>query len=624
MNYKICIVAPFANLAQTAKEVIRERSSEWEGEIEVVTGDLQDGVEEARNAIDRGAEAIISRGGTALRIEKQIRVPMVQIGVGAIDIFRTLKQVGLDSSAVGIAGYNNVIYECEALAELLGIPICMLTTASEVEASNKIEKAAKSGIEIVFGDHNAVKLAIANGLRGVVIETGKDAIYKAIREAELLIKVRRREQEHAELLRTVVEMSHDGIVAVDHNSKVTLWNSSIANFFQTSSGSAVGRSIEDVIPNTCLPNILDTGEKERGEIFHFGQKAWAVTRLPIKINNKIVGAIANVQDVTKLQSYERIIRQKLHGNGLVAKVDLNHIIGSSPVIEKVKQQAKRYAQTSSTVLITGESGTGKEMFAQAIHRLSQRKGNPFVAVNCGALPESLLESELLGYEEGAFTGAKKGGKTGLFELAHEGTLFLDEIGEMPISLQNKLLRVLQEKEVMRLGGYKVIPVDVRVIAATNQNLTEQIELKKFRLDLYYRLDVLRLHLPPLRERQGDIPLLTNFFLAKLNEQNQRNKRFDFEALQHFAMLPWTGNIRELMNVIERLWLLSDSEEISVEEIEQILPAVFGGTRTGNDLKDIERQRIEQILREENFSYARTAKRLGINRTTLWRKLKKQE
>jgi transcriptional regulator with PAS, ATPase and Fis domain len=392
---------------------------------------------------------------------------------------------------------------------------------------------------------------------------------------------------------------------------------------------AVGRSVSEVIPNTRLPAVLDNGVAEMGEVQHLGNKELATKRIPIKIKDEVVGAIASFQDVTQLQRFEQAIRQKLHSKGLVAKVSLNQIIGSSPALEAAKRQARRYAMSSSTVLITGESGTGKEMFAQSIHNLSSRDKSPFVAVNCAALPENLLESELLGYEEGAFTGAKKGGKQGLFELAHGGTMFLDEIGEMPLALQARLLRVLQEKEVMRLGGDRVIPVDVRVIAATNQDMAELVAKKQFREDLYYRLDILRLYLPPLRDRKGDIPMLVEYFYRKLNLLNPTVKGIAPEALTILEKLSWPGNVRELVNLMERALLLSDNEVVTAEDIRSILPAQAASLQADSlpgeygNLEDMEKETIEQILREEKFNYTRAASRLGINRTTLWRKIQKQ-
>ncbi|MBP2627827.1 MAG: proprionate catabolism activator, Fis family, partial [Firmicutes bacterium] len=323
--------------------------------------------------------------------------------------------------------------------------------------------------------------------------------------------------------------------------------------------------------------------------------------------------------------FEQMVRQKLNKKGLVAKFRIEQLIGKSSAITAVRERICQYANADAKVLITGESGTGKELVAQSIHNLSERKNGPFVAVNCAALPESILESELFGYEEGAFTGAKKGGKFGLFELAHKGTLFLDEIGELPLSLQARLLRVLQENEVMRLGGDSVIPVDVRVLSATNQDLAKFVEKKEFRADLYYRLDVLRIHVPPLKERPEDIPELAKKILSKNASMPFRSKITGItdSAIAVLQKCLWKGNIRELENVIERLKLIVKGpiiEELDVRQELMDYQHLEIEKKDNDSLGNLEKKKIEQILLEEKYNYTQAAKRLGISRTTLWRKV----
>ncbi|MGI6424651.1 MAG: sigma-54 interaction domain-containing protein [Tepidanaerobacteraceae bacterium] len=250
------------------------------------------------------------------------------------------------------------------------------------------------------------------------------------------------------------------------------------------------------------------------------------------------------------------MRRELYLKGHVAQHTFEDIITCSSIMEKAISEARQFAQAEAAVVITGETGTGKELFAQSIHNTSQRKGGHFVAVNCAAVPENLLESELFGYEEGAFTGARRGGKKGLFELAHDGTIFLDEIGELPLKLQARLLRVLQEKAVIRVGGDRVIPINVRIIAATHRNLEASVKNGTFRQDLYYRLNVLRLSLPPLRERKDDIPLLIDRLLEKIcNKTAKKPPLLSDAVLKIFCSYHWPGNVRELQNILERLVVL---------------------------------------------------------------------
>lgn len=628
MDTKIAIITPFAAMRQLAQEVVNERSDEWPEGIQVVVGDLRDGLQQAYKAIAQGAEVIISRGGTASLISSQIELPVVEIQVTAFDILRALKQVSGQTKKVGVAGFRNVIYGCEDFGEIWGIALQEITLENEQGALEKIMAARDQGINVIIGDAISIKLAGQYGLQGILIQSGKDAIYKAIKQAQQISRVRSKEQARSELLRTIINSSTDGILAVDEQSRITILNPVAEDVFHLRAEDVLGRNVGDVIPNTRLPSIVACGNAEIGEIQKIGNRVIATKRVPIKLSGKVVGAIANFQDVTQLQRYEQHVRQKLYAKGLVAKFTLEQVIGSSAVMTDIKKRAIQYAGTDSTVLITGESGTGKELLAQSIHNLGQRSSGPFVAVNCAALPENLLESELFGYEEGAFTGAKKGGKAGLCELAHGGTLFLDEVGEMPLALQARLLRVLQEKEVMRLGGDGVIPVDIRIIAATNQDLLQLIQERQFRNDLYYRLDILRLHVPPLRERKEDIPMLVHYFLHKHMMLKSSIVAFSEAAIDRLKQYQWPGNVRELANILERTLLLFEGPIITEAIIGTVLRETAGRDPNPDTekklLKTQEMDTIRMVLQEENYNYCRTAERLGINRTTLWRKLRSQQ
>lgn len=574
MNIKIWIVAPFENMQITTEQVIFENDIELENCQIVVSNSqcdvngLQGGLPELHKAQEWGAEVIVSRGGTATYIAERTDIPVVEIQVTALDILQAFRKSG-NESQVGIAVCQNITYECESLNEFLGIRLHQIDLQDDYNYEG-IERALKQGIKAVVGDALAIKFAGSIGIAGYLIESGKASLYKAIKEAEAVVKVRRKEQAQAELLRTVIDSSTDGIVAIDDTTRITLFNKVAEELFHVSRNQAIRCPVNEIIPNTRLPYVLYTGQSEIAEIQTIDTRKIATQRFPIRTGEQITGAVATFQEISQLQRYEQSVRQKLHDKGLIAKCHLEQIVGDSPAMEKVKKLAGVYASTGSTVLITGESGTGKELFAQSIHNFSSRCNAPFVAVNCAALPETLLESELFGYEEGAFSGAKKGGKIGLVELAHGGTLFLDEIGEMPLSLQSRILRTIQEKEVMRLGGQKIIPVDLRIIGATNQDLERLVANKIFREDLYYRLNVLPLHLPPLRERSGDIGLLAEYFIRKLKTRKSTINRISDEAVQVLKSYPWSGNVREFANVMERLVLLSPGETIEKQHVEEVL------------------------------------------------------
>ncbi|HMM21758.1 MAG TPA: sigma 54-interacting transcriptional regulator [Selenomonadales bacterium] len=348
---------------------------------------------------------------------------------------------------------------------------------------------------------------------------------------------------------TILNVIDDGVMMLDENNNILLGNKRLLKIFglketetyllQPGHNESCRSVISRVSGSETLENILIKLPQTN--------KSVVVTKKPLVVHNHSYGSIVIVKDVTEIQSLESQLRKQLTDKGLVAKYKFEDIVGYSKPLQDCIARARKIARSDAAVLITGESGTGKELFAQSIHNASDRRKKPFVAINCAALPPSLLESELFGYEEGSFTNAKKGGKKGLFELAHTGTLFLDEIGDLPVGVQVKLLRVLQEREVMRIGATSILPVDVRVIAATNRHLRELAQKGEFRRDLYYRLNMLTLHLPALRERKEDIPRLAEDILAAVG---CRHKKLDDNVLGLFERYPWDGNVRELKSYVE--------------------------------------------------------------------------
>ncbi|MGB9977534.1 MAG: sigma 54-interacting transcriptional regulator [Thermovenabulum sp.] len=355
-------------------------------------------------------------------------------------------------------------------------------------------------------------------------------------------------------LQTIINTVHDGIIALDEQENLTVFNPIAEEIFGVCSEEMINKNLKNTSDGREILSVLK-GDYAGGEKFvKINDKYIVINCSEIKENHKSIGTVYTLKDVTEIQRLEEELRRKLRSHEYFARYTFDNIAGVSDIIKETKELAKKIAKSSSPILIQGESGTGKELFAQAIHNASPRRRGPFVAVNFAALPESLLESELFGYEEGAFTGAKKGGMPGLFEQAHGGTIFLDEIGDAPLSFQVRLLRVLQEKQIRRIGSSKVIPIDVRVISATNKDLKKLIENGEFREDLYYRLNVLPLRLPPLRERKHDILELAEIFYNDFFKGKPLIKAKDyFEKIKNvFLKYDWPGNIRELQNVVEYL------------------------------------------------------------------------
>jgi PAS domain S-box-containing protein len=432
----------------------------------------------------------------------------------------------------------------------------------------------------------------------------------------------------ANQLAAVVDSVYEGVVAIDDNGLITHFNKSAEELLLTSKDKIIGKPIKKTLPGIPLAQVLQGMDYKSKELFiHLKDKHFHFisTAKPIKAEDgTIVGAVATLKDFSETQkaAYDILARQH--------NISFDQIIGDSKAIRQVKDQAKRVAGSNSTVLIVGESGTGKEVFARAIHHASSHASHPFIAINCGAIPESLLESELFGYEDGAFTGARRGGKPGKFELANGGTLFLDEIGNMSLYLQAKLLRVLQEKQIERVGGTQIIPVDIRIIAATNSDLQKMVSRGEFREDLYYRLSVIPLSIPPLREWKEDIPPLINYYLKRNSRLLGKTiTTFTPAALNICMKYSWPGNVRELINTVEYAVNIEDQDQVHPGSLPPRLKqkAVHHAPMVSQlvSLDELEKQAIKQALLEFGWSdegKERAATVLGISRATIYRKINK--
>lgn len=442
-------------------------------------------------------------------------------------------------------------------------------------------------------------------------------------------------------LRTVLDIAYDGIVVVDKDGCITFVNQSLADFFGLDPQEAIGRHVTKVLENSRLHIVARTGVPETGQLQQIRDGYYMVSRLPIVENGRVVGAVGkmmfrNLEEIREmarrmdsLENQLNYYRTELEKKGSTYYT-FDSIISVSSAVIQLKQEALQAARGTSTILVQGESGTGKELFAQAVHAASPRRSRAFVKVNCAAIPEHLLESEFFGYAPGAFTGAQRGGKPGRFELANGGTIFLDEIGDMSPGLQAKLLRVLQDKEFDRVGGTRPIQVDVRVVAATNRDLEGLVSRGEFREDLFYRLNVIQLTIPPLRERPEDILPLVHYFLRKYNEIfGTRVTDITAETLGILSGYHWPGNVRELENIIERAVNFASGGVIQVKD----LPAYLRGDKPGQEgpppggnyrdrLGGAEREIIVSALKASGGNKTKAARMLGISRSRLYEKLKK--
>ncbi|MFS0557648.1 sigma-54 interaction domain-containing protein [Brevibacillus sp. 179-C9.3 HS] len=451
-------------------------------------------------------------------------------------------------------------------------------------------------------------------------------------------------QQMSKLLEVVFENAHEPMIVTDKDGKILLLNRSYREFLNVQD--VIGQPVTDVIENTRMHIVGQEGVPEIADIQSIKGQNMIAHRIPIMDEGKVIAVLGTVlfQDVQELTALAAMVDQlkdeltyykKELRRRMGATYHFDQIVGYSQKLQELKKFSQKVAKSDSTVLITGESGTGKELFAHAIHAESKRKMGPFIRVNCAAIPDSLLESELFGYEEGAFTGAVRRGKKGKFELANHGTILLDEIGDMPLPLQAKLLRVLQEKEVERVGAVRTTPIDVRVIASTNLDMLQSIKEGKFRADLYYRLNVVSLSIPPLRERLEDLPELVSNLLKQLGESTGvAVKAIDEEVWNVLRCYSWPGNVRELKNVLERALHLVEDDVLKKEHI--WLPASEEGeaeppvvpARAIRPLKqvmeEVEQEALRQAMKQTGGNKLTAAKLLQISKSSFYEKWEKYQ
>lgn len=469
------------------------------------------------------------------------------------------------------------------------------------------------GILSMNGDYEKVNLHTL----GMVVG-GANAI-----ENSLLMQKSYHEIAISNALKTVImEEIDEGLVVLNEDKTICHINDRAKKMLKITKANEeiLFQNISNVlgVDHPLIGEIESCFKKVNHEMIYLGED-YEVTYKLINFNGKFsIGLILVLREIEKVK---KIVNRFV---GARAMYTFDDLIGIDEAFFSVVSMAKSASRSVSNILLIGESGTGKEIFAQAIHNFSKRRKGPFLAINCGGLPRNLVESELFGYAEGAFTGAQKGGNPGKFELADGGTLFLDEIGEMPLEFQVLFLRVLQEKTIMRIGGKKMIPVDVRIIAATNKNLEEEVKAGNFREDLFYRLNVMAIKIPPLRERPEDIPLLTEHLFNKLQKGlDKKVNKIDPEVIKILKNYNWPGNIRELQNVLERAINLTTTGEIHVSNIpDSIIGSVKQSYNKILPVDDYEKQLIFSLLQEHDGNKSKVAKILGISRTTLYTKLKK--
>jgi len=628
----IVCITPDDGIAETFSRVAKE----FKEKIVVERGLLEAAVPIARRWEDE-ADVIVSRGGTVLVMRSAgISTPIVELQVTAKDLALALEKaralIKKEEFRIGVMTFSNMTQQLKDFLPFLSLDLRLYELSIDTDQDKAIREAMHDGMDVLLGGVITSKFAAAYDIPSVLIESGETSIRYALEEASKIVAARRLKSRRAEELRIIMENIREGIIATDGEGHIFQMNGKAKELLKHSSEDQAwgyGAKLPSFLADMIQPVGSGSGlGKDKRRLTEIGAKRVMVDAIPVTVEGSVASSVITLQDIGSIQKLEEDIRREIYFKGYVAKFDFGDIVAEDPSSQRTIDLAMRYARTNASIMIRGESGVGKEMFAQSIHNASERRSGAFVAMNCAAIPETLFESELFGYVDGAFTGARKKGKPGLFEIAHGGTVFLDEISEMPLSLQSRLLRVLQEHEVMRLGDDKIIPVDVRIIAASNRDMPSLVSSGAFRNDLFWRLNVLNLFIPPLRERKGDILPLINHMLEQ-SDFCGKAPRLGPGCAELLYDYPWPGNVRELKNFCDRIAAICDTEQIDAGFALALLDSGLKIHQT-NKVRDTgakdsalasNRLELEKIIDEER-TLENVARRLGIHRTTLWRRMKK--
>lgn len=634
LDRKIGILANSVELKEIIEGIYKEDIQN--GKIIIDTLDEERIDEQGIELEKKGAKAIIARSGGYHHTFGKVNVPVINLKIYSQDVLHAIMTAEKFNKkmVLVLSGYDEFDYDEWKDFIRSELIIQEYYTVDEIEGVISKYKDIHDDV-VIIGGGIPCRYAKSFNIDYVNIKAGEETIRDIVSRAWQIVDNLFLQKYRNIILSNVLDHVHDAVIAVDKEERVILFNERAEELFKTNKGNIINNEFIEFFPElSFISDVLKSRKRiSSDEIVHIKNIVVTTNITLIEVDEQIEGVLCTFQDITKLQGLEKKIRYEMNKKGLTAKYRFSDMMTFNPQMKRTMARAVNIGMSDSTAMLYGESGTGKEMIAQSIHNMSNRSSEPFVAVNCAALTESLLESELFGYEEGAFTGARKGGKPGLFELAHGGTIFLDEINSVPINLQTKLLRVLEEKEVMRIGSDYVIPLDVRILAAANENLKDKIREGSFRSDLFYRLSILELKIPPLRKRKEDIIPLFKQFLNTFAKDSD-TPEIDSQLEQRLLSYSWPGNVRELRNVAERYILLG---ELGIEDNLSSAHKEFQKNDTAEeksesdeminanfnlDLKEINRYvelRVIDMLEKQGMTKNDIAKVLGISRSSLWNK-----
>ncbi|MDR5878749.1 propionate catabolism operon regulatory protein PrpR [Caballeronia sp. LZ032] len=610
-------------------------------DLDAIPLGYEDAVTRIESETGERPDVIVAGGSNGAYLKTRVSVPVVIVSPTGFDVMQALAKARREDARMALVTHGETPPEIRRFLAAYAIDVACESYRSAQDAEHLVLDLRDRGIDVVVGPGLVTDLAARAGMQSVFLYS-RTSVASALETALEVAQAMRREAGRRARLDNLLQHLRDGVVAVDAEGRIEAINRRLLDALGLPDAARVaGRALLDVAP--ALDGILPAdGEDVVG---HVRGVSYAIHRGPLGADGATGGTLFTFQESRAVERLDRTLRARQGAQEFVARYRLEAIVGESDVMQRVKTLVRKYATSDATLLILGESGTGKEMVAQSMHQMSRRKDFPFVAINCGAFPEALLESELFGYEEGAFTGARKGGRAGLIEAAHRGTLFLDEIGEMPSSLQSRLLRVLQEREVVRLGSTEPTRVDIRVIAATHRPLAQAVQDGSFRADLFYRINILSIALPPLRARPGDIaPLAVELLAQAASRDETLGRRLPDRDAVGKALAPlqaalgayrWPGNVRELQNVIERVAVemahlpgrSGREPKLSLDDFAAFAPEVFDTAQDADANRGLrqmsrtaEADQVRATLNEYGGDRDAACRALGISKTTLWRKL----
>jgi propionate catabolism operon transcriptional regulator len=605
---------------------------------------LEEAIPVGREMERSGVEVIVSRRGTANLLRENLQTPVLSFPQSSLSVMTSiklategLKDLPVEKRKIFLPNSGTEVPGLELVEELLDIEFRQGIYFDSRSLEHIIFTAAREGFAVAIGGAATMRYALKYGLGYQELKTPIQDIIETIENAKSAALSNREEKATTHRYQSIMDLASDGIISVDSRGRLTTINRKARSVLGVDDKDAVGLPLSTLIRHDSLLKTLRNQTPVQDKIEQIGDELFVYNQEPLRMDDQTVGVVSTFREVSTVMRAENKVRRSLT-KGFTAHYTLKDLVYRSPEMLNIVCICNELAKTNSTVLVTGETGTGKEVVAQSIHNCSRRKKMPFVSVHCGALSEQLLESELFGYEEGAFTGSKRGGKAGLFEMAHQGTIFLDEVDSTSHNVQLRLLRVLQEKEVMRIGGDRKVPVNVRVIAAAGKDLWSAVSGGLFRKDLFFRLNVLRVGIPPLRERKGDIPVLLNHFIRHhAGKLGIRPLTLPESYMGLLAEYSWPGNVRQLKHFAEQLCLNSMFEfsnttlEALFKELSSIVdhtepfirqdPRQSGPSSLRLFDPESEAVAIYSALRKARFCRTKAAEFLGISRTTLWRKMK---